>query len=178
MRFNGQSLIMNRKVRFLLILVPILSGFTFGNTPTWNSLNSSIDRRFPLVKNMTTETLLSIQGKEDFLLIDVRTEKEYKISKIEGAIHLEHPDKIKVSKTSKIVVYCSVGYRSAIFADILRQKGYIHVWNLRGSIFEWANKGYPLTNGKQKTKYVHPYNSKWGVLLKPEYHRYSDGDDT
>lgn len=72
-------------------------------------------------------------------------------------------------KTDKIVVYCSVGVRSAQFAEKLQQAGYPNVYNLNGSIFEWANENRPLYQGQQQVTQVHPYNSFWGKLLVPNY---------
>ncbi len=62
--------------------------------------------------------------------------------------------------------------RSAKFAKTLNQRGYAHVFNLRGSIFEWANNGYPLKRGEQIVSVVHPYNKKWGSLVKKSLHAY------
>jgi 3-mercaptopyruvate sulfurtransferase SseA len=70
------------------------------------------------------------------------------------------------------VVYCSVGYRSAIVAAQLQALGYSNVLNLRHSIFEWAEKGYPLLNEAGDTNKVHPYNRAWGALIDASYHFY------
>lgn len=39
--------------------------------------------------------------------------------------------------------------------------------NLEGSIFAWANEGRPLVDDKGLATKVHPYDAKWGELLKP-----------
>jgi hypothetical protein len=44
------------------------------------------------------------------------------------------------------------------------------VFNLKGSIFEWANRGNPVVNQHGVTPYVHPYNRRWGQLLNKKYH--------
>lgn len=164
----------NHLTKFLLLLVPALSSFAAGHqAPTWESLNSTIDAKFPKVNHMSTQTLRTLQGKEEFLLIDVRPKKEYRVSHIPGAMNIDDPDDISADKNAKIILYCSVGYRSAKFAETLNKRGYNNTWNLRGSIFEWANRGYPLTDGERSVNHVHPYDKKWGVLLQPKLHRYS-----
>jgi rhodanese-related sulfurtransferase len=69
-----------------------------------------------------------------------------------------------------VVVYCAVGYRSSALAQKLQKAGLTNVFSLDGSIFQWANEGRQLYRGSERVKEVHPYNRKWGRLLKPEYH--------
>jgi 3-mercaptopyruvate sulfurtransferase SseA len=66
------------------------------------------------------------------------------------------------------VTYCSVGYRSAALAQQLQAMGCKKVFNLEGSLFEWVNQGYPVYQGEQVVKSVHPFNRLWGLLLNPE----------
>ena len=77
------------------------------------------------------------------------------------------PSVLDLPKNIPIVTYCSVGYRSAIFARRLRQAGYTNVQNLQGSIFQWANEGHPVQENGVRVDKVHPYNKTWGLLLKP-----------
>ncbi|MEO0971353.1 MAG: rhodanese-like domain-containing protein, partial [Cyanobacteria bacterium J06639_18] len=68
-----------------------------------------------------------------------------------------------------IVVYCSIGYRSADVVNSLVKAGFSHVFNLSGGIFQWVNEERPIFQKNQSVKSVHPYNKVWGKLLKPEY---------
>ena len=102
------------------------------------------------------------------LLIDVREADEFNVSHLPGALHLQTGQAIAelVRDTeAPIVVYCSVGYRSAGVADELQALGYSNVLNLQHSIFEWANRDLPLLNGAGETDLVHPFNRAWGTLL-------------
>ena len=67
-----------------------------------------------------------------------------------------------------MVVYCSVGYRSAELARKLTARGHANVANLEGSLFAWANEGRPVYAGTRLADRVHPYDAAWGSLLKPE----------
>ena len=105
-------------------------------------------------------------------IFDTREMAEYKVSHIEGAQYLGYDDfdasRIgALDKDAKIVVYCSVGYRSEKIGDKLKKLGYTNVRNLYGSIFEWINRGYPVVDSNNKiTKKVHTYNKKWSQWVE------------
>jgi hypothetical protein len=40
--------------------------------------------------------------------------------------------------------------------------------NLEGSIFAWASEDRPLEKEGQPAALVHPYNNRYGQMLKPE----------
>ncbi len=163
-----------RKLAHLLLgFLPVITGFSFGRVATWSQINNKLDSAFPQVKNISTHELHDmLEEQENFVLLDVRAKEEFQISRISSALHVSTPTEVSYPKKTKIIIYCSVGYRSARIADRLRKVGFSNVFNLRGSIFEWANKGFLLIDGESPTFYVHPYNKKWGALLKPELHRY------
>jgi rhodanese-related sulfurtransferase len=105
-------------------------------------------------------------NKNKFTFLDAREWKEYEVSHIEGAVYVGYDDfdfsRIKhLPKDSPILVYCSIGYRSEKIAEKLKKKGFTKVYNLYGSIFEWANQGYPLISGTKPVQRIHTYNQKW-----------------
>ena len=92
---------------------------------------------------------------------------EYEVSHIPGAQYLGYNDfdvnRIgKIPRDAKIVLYCSIGYRSEKIGERLKRSGYTNVYNLYGSIFDWINRGNVVVdkNG-QPTKRVHTYNRNW-----------------
>lgn len=106
--------------------------------------------------------------QKEYILLDTREKEEFEISHIEGSRWVGY-DKIQwdvintLSKENKIVCYCSVGYRSEKVCNKLRERGFQEVYNLYGSIFEWANRNYPLVDRKGNlTLQVHAYNRLWG----------------
>lgn len=154
------------------LFVFLFPGCSHENMVTWKSVEQTIQRNFPAVKYVTVDDMDQlIKNQENFLLIDVRTKEEYEISHIKGAIHLTEPSKVNISKNKKIIAYCSVGYRSARFIQELNQLGYNEAYNLKGSIFQWANEGHAVYQNNQRVFYVHPYNKEWGVLLNKKYHK-------
>ena len=50
--------------------------------------------------------------------------------------------------------------------------GYADVWNLEGSIFQWANGGRPVYRDGRPVEAVHPYNTLWGTLLADSLRAY------
>ena len=162
-----------RLLAFLTLGVIYVSPVT---AQTAAEIRETIRKRFPAVRQLSTKELadwLADTNKPAPLLIDARTEKEFAVSRLQNARHLESVAQVKSAATSNaqpIVVYCSVGYRSSALAEKLQQAGFTHVVNLEGSIFAWANEGRPVYRGTNAVHEVHPYNSKWGQLLDPPLH--------
>lgn len=164
------------------LLVVALGCLAACRTSGWSSVKDGIRERFPGVQHMSVETLHDIlqQAASDPatqvpVIFDVRRADEYAVSHLPGARRLDpsvtDPDLGGgISKDQPIVVYCSVGYRSSRMAERLEQQGYTAVHNLEGSIFEWANAGYPLERDGEVVEQVHPYNAWWGRLLDPHLH--------
>lgn len=74
-------------------------------------------------------------NKENYILVDVRTEREYQKGHIEGAINIPVDDLRErlneLNRDKTIVVYCQVGFRGYIADRILSQKGF-SVLNITG----------------------------------------------
>jgi len=168
---------------FKLIIAASFSSFFFGLFGvSWESVDEKIQDEFPAVKSISTDALLasySASSSERPLIIDVREVDEFRVSRLDNALNIESADAIStlitqrgLSKDTEIVVYCSVGYRSAAIAAELQQQGFTQVLNLEHSLFEWANKGYPMTNGARSTDKVHPFNRAWSVLVDDTLHAY------
>lgn len=146
---------------------------------SWESVDDRIAREYPRVSELAVSDLharLQQSGSGSSpVLVDVREPEEYRVSHLPEARNLvtaaaiadHYPD-----RNTEIVVYCSVGYRSAGVARQLQEMGYARVQNLRHSIFAWANQGLPLVNDNGTTDKVHPFNRAWGSLLDESRHQY------
>ena len=70
-------------------------------------------------------------------VIDVRTEVEWKTGHLEGALHIEWQEILKISsdikKDEEIFLYCRSGNRSGKATKILLEAGYVNAKNA-GSI--------------------------------------------
>lgn len=162
---------MNIRRTFIILLILSASNSLAGEL-TWKLVKYNIKHKFPDVSQITVAELAST-NRTEYLLIDVRAKDEYKVSHMKDAINLENvnqiAERIKNTKKVKIILYCSVGYRSADIANQLLAKGITNVYNLEGSIFEWVNSGHEIYDGNGKTSKVHPYNKSWGRLLNKKY---------
>ena len=163
-----------------LIVAASLSSFFFNLFGVdWDSVDQRIEKEYPRVEFISTEQLYRAQDQSQEVLpvvFDVRESEEFEISHLESAINLKTGPEIAALITDKnapIVVYCSIGYRSAGVASELEELGYTNVQNLRHSIFEWADKDYPLISEQGDTDMVHPFNRVWGALLDKSLHQYS-----
>ena len=147
-------------------------------------MDEKIEREFPGVQTVSTDALLTRYATADAklpIIIDVREDGEFRVSHLDDALHLESAEAISdvitergLSKDTEIIVYCSVGYRSASVAADLQERGFTQVLNLEHSLFEWANKGYPMTSASGSTNKVHPFNKAWSVLVDESLHAYPD----
>ena len=141
-----------------------------------SQLKALVRASFPGVPQMSIEELdRRLKDDPPPLVIDVREPFEYDVSHLPGAVHAQGDNIAElVADTAPdrpIVLYCSVGYRSsAAVADLIQLNDPEignRVWNLEGSIFEWANSGRPVYRGEDEVDRVHPYAKQWSKLLEP-----------
>ena len=85
-----------------------------------------------------------ILNKEDFILIDVRTDSESYLSNIKQAIHIPMntiPENLEsLDKSKEIIVQCKSGIRSEKVCEFLLNNNYKNVKNLKGGIVAWAKE--------------------------------------
>jgi len=121
------------------------------------------------VPTMSVEELQ--QQQSEVIIFDTREKGEYKVSHLPGARYLgyenfEESNLSGIPKDTKIVLYCSVGYRSEKIGERLIDMGFTQVFNLYGSIFEWVNHGFPVEKSPGRTtNEVHTYNEVWSQWL-------------
>jgi rhodanese-related sulfurtransferase len=138
----------------------------------WAIVNWKVRHDFPSVRRIESPELarwLEDVKRVQPVLLDVRTKAEFDVSHIHGAQRVDPgsaASAIELPRDRPIVTYCSVGYRSGAFAQKLQEAGYRNVQNMAGSIFQWANEGHPVERDGRRVEKVHPYNAKWGRLLK------------
>jgi len=104
---------------------------------------------------------------KNFILVDVRTPQERQVSVIPGAVDgdsFEHH--LADHQHKKIIVYCTIGYRSGHYARTLREKG-LDAYNLREGILGWTHIDGPLLDSHgQSTRRVHVYSHLWNLAVK------------
>jgi molybdopterin/thiamine biosynthesis adenylyltransferase/rhodanese-related sulfurtransferase len=90
-----------------------------------------------------TDLKKMMDENQEFQLIDVREKNEYDFVNIGGELIplntvLENIQKI--DKHKMIIVYCKSGIRSAKAIELLQQKGFVNLYNLKGGILAYINE--------------------------------------
>ncbi|MGE0108904.1 MAG: rhodanese-like domain-containing protein [Bdellovibrionales bacterium] len=88
------------------------------------------------------ELAAKIAGGDDFILLDVRTRREYEAEHIEGAV-LIPLDQLDARYTElpldeEIILYCRSGRRSLLAGTLLWEKGFRKLKNLEGGMRQWC----------------------------------------
>ena len=101
-----------------------------------------------LTPEISADEFVKMQ-KEDLVLLDVRTDEEFKDGHIPGAINLpvgELPILFSqlTNKEQKIVVYCRSGKRAGKAIDLLTEKGYTNLVHLDGDFLAWHEESRPI----------------------------------
>ena len=125
-----------------------------------------ISKSVPLIS--VEELSLALKDNPDLILLDAREKSEYKVSHLENANYVgfdlfKKKSVAELPKDKKVVVYCTVGYRSEVIAAKLQKLGFTDVHNLYGGICDWVNKEQPIVDPEgNATQKVHTYDESWG----------------
>ena len=90
-----------------------------------------------------------MENGEKFLLVDVREDNEWEKGHVPGAVHMgkgviERDIEVQVPEaTTKMILYCGGGFRSALVAENLQKMGYINVESMDGGWKGWVQAGLP-----------------------------------
>ena len=96
------------------------------------------------------DLLERMEEKKEQLILDVRSNREYKKGHIKGAVHIpfdELPDRLKEVedyKNKDIILYCQSGRRAGIAAKTLDKAGFTHLLHLDGDWGEWIKNDRPV----------------------------------
>ena len=119
---------------------------------------------FSKAKSITVKEFLELQREEEVILVDNRSEKERGISMIPSAISQKVFESRKESmRNKKIIVYCTIGFRSGRYSQRLMKQGF-DAYNLKGGILSWAHNSQKFMNEDGATFRVHVHGKKWSLL--------------
>jgi rhodanese-related sulfurtransferase len=86
---------------------------------------------------------------EKFMVVDVREDHEWARGHLPGAVHLskgiiERDIEVTIpDKSTRLVLYCGGGFRSALVADNLQKMGYKNCISMDGGWRAWTAAGFP-----------------------------------
>jgi thioredoxin 1 len=108
------------------------------------------DAQNPETVQMSSQEFNQIISVEPGVLLDVRTQREFKNGHIQNAGQLNYyafgfkNKLLLLPKDQPIYLYCNTGYRSDRAADFLVKNGYTKVYNLEHGIMEWELENLPV----------------------------------
>lgn len=172
------------KALVAVVLVAIILGagvnqWFLGQALALDPVLAEIRRDHERIDHLDAEAfsaMIALTGQ--VVVFDVRERDEYAVSHIVGALHVapsmrheEFSQRYGLLIAGRdVVFYCSVGKRSAAFADSVRDgalgNGARAVHNLEGGIFGWHNAQRPVVGaaGTATTK-IHPFDAVWQRYL-------------
>lgn len=111
-----------------------------------------VDQARARIRELTVADVKAMLDRgETFHLVDVREESEWAAGHAAGAIHLgkgiiERDVEERVpDRSTRLLLYCGGGYRSALAADNLQRMGYGNVASVAGGWRAWNEAGLPVT---------------------------------
>ena len=91
-----------------------------------------------------------IEQSQDFILVDVREDREWVQGNIPSSIHIgkgvieRDVANLIPNQETEIVLYCQGGYRSALAGESLKEMGYKNVLSMSGGFSDWVNNKLPV----------------------------------
>ena len=118
-------------------------------------------REFPHVQEISVSDAMRLYKDGKAVFVDLRTPPEMTISALPGAIsrdeYLKKPEEFT---GKKVIVYCTISYRSGLFAREMAEKG-VTLYNLAGGLLAWVHEGGKVYDAGGETKRIHVYGEKW-----------------
>ena len=101
-------------------------------------------------RDLDTTEFKKLFDENSLVLIDVRTEDEFKLGHLKDAAHIDfYKDDFEASldgldKRERYLVYCRSGSRSRQTMYLMRDLGFDEVYNLEGGIIAWNDEGHEI----------------------------------
>lgn len=98
-----------------------------------------------------------IKTTENAVVLDVRTESEFKEGHISNALNMDWNNEAVEAELKKLdpnksyFVYCLGGGRSASAAEFLRLNGFKNVYELNGGMMKWKAANLPIEGGSTRS---------------------------
>ena len=104
----------------------------------------------PVVKRVDVEQFDKLRADKNNVVLDVRTEKEFKEGHIPGAVNIDvraadFDEKIaRLDKNKIYLVHCAAGVRSANACKKLESVGFKELYDLAPGFKGWEKAGKPV----------------------------------
>ena len=119
---------------------------------------------FQEVEDISPASAQALYERGEAVFIDVRTPEEQSVSMLPGAVtEQELADTPSLLHGKTAMAYCTIGYRSGLYADDMSREG-IRVLNVQGGILAWVFSGGKVYHAGRETMRVHVYEEEWNYL--------------
>jgi rhodanese-related sulfurtransferase len=140
MSVKGEPLEKNTRLLILIGAVLIAASSAY-----WYMLPGKSDGEYG---DVTVERAMElIEERPSIVILDVRTEGEFRDGHIEGAINIpvnELEGRLgELEKGDELLVYCRTGNRSGTAVSILKENRYSKIYHMDSGITAWTSAGYP-----------------------------------
>jgi sodium/bile acid cotransporter 7 len=116
---------------------------------------------FPEVPDIEPQEAMRLMKNSPVVFVDTRKPAEMAVSMLPEAVSKEaFLSDIEAYRDRIIVGYCTISYRSGIFAREMAAKG-VEIRNLRGGILAWTLEGGTVYDDGKPVKRIHVYGDKW-----------------
>ena len=94
-----------------------------------------------------------LDAGEKLIVVDTREDSEWANGHMPGAMHLgkgvieRDIEQAVPDTTTKLILYCGGGFRSALAAESLQRMGYANVESMDGGCKGWVSAGLPTAKG-------------------------------
>ncbi len=128
------------------------------------SMYAGYRESFAEVPSVGPGELAALQATARVVLVDVRTPAEQAVSRLPGALTAAEFEERRAELAGAVVVtYCTIGYRSGLYAQQLRAAGW-DARNLAGSLLAWTHAGGELVDAQGRpTRRLHVYGERWDL---------------
>jgi len=108
-----------------------------------------------LIKINVTEAAQLIEENKDnpdFVIVDVRTYKEYYNDHIKNTILIAYPEKNfdellqKLDKSKTYLFYCWEGRKIKHVRTKMKKAGFVKAYFMKGGYSDWVDEGYPVVD--------------------------------
>lgn len=148
-------------------------GFNLFGDSDFKSLADRMAEKFNSPSISAAQVKKDLKSRDKNLIVfDAREKEEFNVShlpgaKLVGSRNFDAKKALKnINKDQKIIVYCTVGYRSGRVASQLKKLGY-DVYNLHGGITSWVNEdGSLLDKNNKPTQKVHTHSKRTAKWFK------------
>ncbi|MFC0775419.1 MBL fold metallo-hydrolase [Terrimonas alba] len=126
-------------------------GYLKGGFEAWKNAGKEIDK----IKSISAEELSLLAETNDINILDVRKNSEFNSEHVINAenapLDFINDSMLQIDKNRTYYVHCASGYRSMIFASVLRARGYDNLIDIKGGF-----KALKENGGFTLTEYVCP----------------------